>query len=217
MTSDQWYISKNGERQGPFSASQLRQMATAGQFSPSDFLWKQGMANWAPGTAVKGLFAETGPVATPRQQTPSPQANATPQLDSPLVAQLSQQPGQPTVFCTQCGAQMGMADSACARCGWKVPRKPTPGDDPGMRMLLPVGRSPLAIVSGYLGLISILLIPAPFALLTGILAMMDIKKHPEKHGMGRAIFGMVMGGLFSLALLMVFLTMLSQSLAPRPR
>jgi hypothetical protein len=36
---------------------------------------------------------------------------------------------------------------------------------------------------------------APFALLTGILAVADIRRHSDKHGMGRAIFGIVMGVL----------------------
>ena len=35
------------------------------------------------------------------------------------------------------------------------------------------------------------------ALVLGILAIRDLKKHPEKHGMGRAVFGLVMGILFS--------------------
>jgi hypothetical protein len=85
-----------------------------------------------------------------------------------------------------------------------IPRVPpkSMGDDAGMRMLLPVGRSFWAIASGYFGLLSVLLIFAPFALITGILAVLDIKSNPEKHGMGRAIFGIVMGGLFSLILLM---------------
>lgn len=69
------------------------------------------------------------------------------------------------------------------------------GDDPMVRMLLPVGRSGWAIAAGYLGLFSILAIFAPFALLTGILAIRDIRANPEKHGMGRAIFGIVMGAL----------------------
>ena len=84
-----------------------------------------------------------------------------------------------------------------------MPRVPTKsmGDDPAMRMLLPVGRSIWAIAAGYFGLLSILLIFAPFALITGILAIRDIKKNPEKHGMGRAIFGIVMGTLFSIIFL----------------
>ncbi len=70
-----------------------------------------------------------------------------------------------------------------------------------MRMLLPVGRSWLAIVAGYLGLVSVLMCPAPIALAFGILAIRDIRKHPEKHGMGRAIFGVVMGVLGTIPLL----------------
>ena len=79
---------------------------------------------------------------------------------------------------------------------------PRLGDDPGMRLLMPVGNSGWAIASGYLGLISVLLVPAPLALLTGILALRDIRAsksaQQRKHGTGRAIFGLIMGGLFSL-------------------
>ena len=73
--------------------------------------------------------------------------------------------------------------------------------DVAMRILLPVNRSGYAIVAGYLGLVSILLIPAPFALLFGFLGMRDIRNNDEKHGMGRAIFGIVMGAIFSILLL----------------
>jgi len=76
------------------------------------------------------------------------------------------------------------------------------GDDPVARMLLPVGRSGLAIVAGYLGLFSLLLLPAPLALITGILAVIDIRRHPEKHGMGRAIFGITFGALGTIVLLL---------------
>ena len=71
------------------------------------------------------------------------------------------------------------------------------GDDAGIRMLLPVGRSGLAIAAGYLGLFSIIILPAPICLIVSILAIRDIRKHRHdphpKHGMGRAIFGLVMG------------------------
>jgi hypothetical protein len=71
------------------------------------------------------------------------------------------------------------------------------GDDPLMRAILPVGRSGWAIAAGYLGLFAVLMLPAPFALATGVIAIVDIRKHPDRHGMGRAIFGVVMGVLFS--------------------
>lgn len=73
--------------------------------------------------------------------------------------------------------------------------------DAAMRILLPVNRSGYSIAAGYLGLISILLTPAPFALLFGFLGMRDIKNNDDKHGMGRAIFGIAMGAIFSLLLL----------------
>jgi hypothetical protein len=65
------------------------------------------------------------------------------------------------------------------------------------------GRSPLAIIAGYLGLCSLVLIPAPLALVFGILAVIDIKKNPKKHGMGRAVFGIIMGTIFSVPLVIM--------------
>ncbi len=68
-----------------------------------------------------------------------------------------------------------------------------------------MGRSIWAIVAGYFGLISVLFVPAPFALIFGIIAVVDIKMNPKKHGLGRAIFAIVMGGLFSIGLLGIVL------------
>jgi len=79
------------------------------------------------------------------------------------------------------------------------------GDDAAMRLLLPVGRSGWAIAAGYLGLFSLLGIFAPFALLTGILALFDIRRNPKKHGLGRAWFGIVMGTLGTAVLVLIAL------------
>lgn len=86
-----------------------------------------------------------------------------------------------------------------------VPPSSVYEDDPTMRMILPIGRSGWAIASGYLGLVSILIIPAPFAIITGIIAIFDIRKNEAKHGMGRAIFGIVMGAVFSALFLYGFI------------
>ncbi len=79
------------------------------------------------------------------------------------------------------------------------------GQDAGVRLLLPVGRSVWAIVAGYLGLFSVLLVFAPPALICGIVAIFDIRKSKlgpkPKFGMGRAIFGIIMGSLGTLVLL----------------
>ena len=75
-------------------------------------------------------------------------------------------------------------------------------------MLLPVGRSGWAIAAGYLGLLSLIVVPAPFALIVSLIAIRDIRKsrtsEDPKHGMGRAIFGLILGlagtGLLGFAL-----------------
>jgi len=85
-------------------------------------------------------------------------------------------------------------------------------DNAGLRLLLPVGRSGFAITAGYLALVSVLLLPAPFALLFGILAVRDIKKSRQagqrKYGMGRAIFGIIMGGIFTITMLVLLYCLL---------
>jgi hypothetical protein len=78
------------------------------------------------------------------------------------------------------------------------PAAPRISDHLAIRMLLPVGRSPLAILAGYLGLLSVTCVFAPFALVTGVLAIVHMRRNPRKHGMGRAVFGIVMGAIFTI-------------------
>jgi Domain of unknown function (DUF4190) len=60
-------------------------------------------------------------------------------------------------------------------------------------MILPVGLSIWAIVAGYAGLLSLIPLFPPIAIFCGLMALRDIKQHPQLHGKGRAIFGIVMG------------------------
>jgi predicted acyltransferase len=108
--------------------------------------------------------------------------------------------------CPHCGQQTSVLEQfagqsgPCAACGRMVDIPPLAqpsvsdiGDNAAIRMLLPVGRSVLSILAGYAGLFALIPCFAPVAVILGILAIRDLKKHPEKHGMGRAIFGLVMG------------------------
>jgi hypothetical protein len=56
-------------------------------------------------------------------------------------------------------------------------------------------------------LFSLILFPAPLALIFGILALRDLKRHPDKGGRGRAIFAIVMGSLFTLLLILIILAL----------
>ena len=82
--------------------------------------------------------------------------------------------------------------------------------DPFLQMAIPIGRSWWAIAAGYFGLFSVLLLPAPVALILGIAALSDIKKNPEKLGKGRAIFGIIMGILGTGLLLLILIMALSR-------
>ncbi len=87
---------------------------------------------------------------------------------------------------------------------------PPLGDDRTMRMLLPVGRSGWAIAAGYLGLFALIIFPAPLALIVSLIAIWDIRRtrgsaHP-KRGLGRAIFGLVVGIIGSAALAFILLS-----------
>jgi hypothetical protein len=97
------------------------------------------------------------------------------------------------MFCNACGSEL--VGAFCGRCGAAaVGGQARPlGEDPVMRIILPVGRSGWAIAAGYLGLFGLVVIPAPLALLVGLVAIRDLRRHPEKRGAGRAWFGVVVG------------------------
>lgn len=86
------------------------------------------------------------------------------------------------------------------------------GDDPAMRLILPVGTSIWAIAAGYFGLFSVLCLPAPLAVLFGVIAILDIRRNPRRHGLGRAIFGIVMGTVCSIFLLVWLVALLANGI-----
>ncbi|MGA2500130.1 MAG: DUF4190 domain-containing protein [Tepidisphaeraceae bacterium] len=132
------------------------------------------------------------------------------------------------MYCSRCGSQQLDNATTCGQCGAPLARPSGPpplpprvpldyqnpyhhqprdiGQDAAMRLLLPVGRSGWAIAAGYAGLFAIVVLPAPLAVILSIIAMVDMKRHPEKHGMGRAIFGLTTGLLGTAGLIMLIVT-----------
>jgi hypothetical protein len=110
--------------------------------------------------------------------------------------------------CSACGNTITVGQSANPfrdapdPSGWDFGPPGTDSEDTlAMRMLLPVGRSPWAIAAGYAGLFSVLLCPAPIAVVLSLIAISHVRGHPDRHGMGRAVFGLVMGILGTLVLI----------------
>ena len=104
-------------------------------------------------------------------------------------------------YCEHCGAQLSAENAICMKCGCRNAVAPSRQDLDGsvaVRLVLPVGRTMLSIIAGYLGLLSLTLVLAPVSLIVGIAAILDLKAHPDKHGLGRAWFGTIMGGIFTL-------------------
>jgi hypothetical protein len=75
-----------------------------------------------------------------------------------------------------------------------------------MGTLVPVGISPLAVLAGILALTSLVVVPAPLALVVGIAAVIDIRRNPWKRGMGRAVAAVIAGVLGSVALVLFALS-----------
>lgn len=80
-------------------------------------------------------------------------------------------------------------------------------DDRLIRALLPVGRSGWAIASGYLALGAMIPFFGIAAIITGILGIRAIKAREGLHGMGRAVFGIVVGTAATLMWVLILLLM----------
>jgi hypothetical protein len=102
------------------------------------------------------------------------------------------------MFCSQCGQPLSPAAKFCGACGTAVVAPaPSAAPDPALRFVVPIGRSGLSILAGYLGLFSPLVVFAPFALVCGVLALRELRRRPELLGRGRAWFGAIAGALFT--------------------
>lgn len=70
MTAN-WHYARGGEKHGPITAAQLKELATTGQIAPDDLVWREDMKEWRKASTVKGLLPDQ-PTATP-QKPPQPE------------------------------------------------------------------------------------------------------------------------------------------------
>jgi hypothetical protein len=116
-----------------------------------------------------------------------------------------------TIACRSCKREISERAMTCPHCGCFVVGESSAAPDATMRHIMPGSDlSGWAIAAGYLGLISLVMIPAPFAFLAGIVAIRDIKRHEKKRGLGRAWFGIVMGTLGTVGLVFASIAFLNE-------
>ena len=65
MAGDEWYYSKGGERLGPVTTAQLKELAAKGELAPSDLIWKEGMADWIGASKTQNLFPSRTSIPPP--------------------------------------------------------------------------------------------------------------------------------------------------------
>jgi hypothetical protein len=56
MPAAGWFVARNREQDGPFTAARLRQLAKQGWVSPDDLVWHPTLSGWTPARRVDGLF-----------------------------------------------------------------------------------------------------------------------------------------------------------------
>jgi len=99
--ADEWCVGKNGQRSGPFSGSQLRQLAARRELRPADMLWKEGMASWVAASTIKGLFTGPRPAAIPYAAPAGSDLAA-----DPALQESSMQPMEYAEFLPRVGATL---------------------------------------------------------------------------------------------------------------
>jgi hypothetical protein len=63
--ADEWYYASDGKQRGPIPFAALRERANHGDLVPADLIWTEGMSQWAPASAVRGLFPKPAPPILP--------------------------------------------------------------------------------------------------------------------------------------------------------
>lgn len=56
----QWFVQRRGEKTGPYSSRELRQLVEQGQLHPEDLVWCTELSDWVPAARVRGLFGSGG-------------------------------------------------------------------------------------------------------------------------------------------------------------
>ena len=82
--ASEWYFTKNGQRHGPITSQQLKELAAKGELGPADLVWKEGMPQWVPASKVKGLMPSSAAVTSKPTSPSSPTATTKARTSKPV-------------------------------------------------------------------------------------------------------------------------------------
>lgn len=68
--SKNWHYAKDGEKHGPITSAQLKELAKSGQLSPDDLVWREDMKEWRKASTIKGLLSSSPNLPTPPPPPP---------------------------------------------------------------------------------------------------------------------------------------------------
>jgi hypothetical protein len=124
--ASEWYYTKNGIQNGPVTSLELKGLAESNLLSPTDLVWKEGMAEWRPASTIKEVFQVSNlPPPIPGK------TNAT-SLNSEAIKRklydikdevvhnfMKQSSKDSNVLCDTCGKEFEKSESVCSNCGKK--------------------------------------------------------------------------------------------------
>ena len=81
-----WYASGN-QKYGPYTQTQLHELARSGDIRQDDLVWHQGLDNWVPARSIEGLVVSPPPVMPQQEpETVEPAEAQTPAASVDLLA-----------------------------------------------------------------------------------------------------------------------------------
>ena len=83
-----YYVNRDGRQYGPYTSTQLVQMAREGRFGPTDMIWMDDLKLWKPASEVIGHIAPEmpEPVAPQPTEASAPAPEGAPSAELPLTS-----------------------------------------------------------------------------------------------------------------------------------
>jgi hypothetical protein len=157
-----WYLARNGEKYGPYSVAQLRQLAASGQVVPNDMLLQEGTQYWVEAMSIPEVFFPASPPpplarkATPlpgevpliRAPKAPPDSAPARVASAPPPAKESAGPGESTALrCPKCGSENVQSLKVIYEMGTSTVQTTSSGTITGVGVALGTGGAGFGVTS----------------------------------------------------------------------